>query len=50
MNKKFVYQVRNNNKVIFWRTANQISKFASIYVFRLVCEIKFHIHLDNLFP
>jgi len=28
MNKKFVYQVGNNKKVILWCTANQISKFA----------------------
>jgi hypothetical protein len=26
MNKKFVYQVGNNKKVILWCTANQISK------------------------
>jgi len=25
MNKKFVYQVGNNKKVILWCTANQIS-------------------------
>jgi len=28
MNKKFVYQVGNNKKVILWCTANQISRFA----------------------
>jgi len=27
MNKKFVYQVGNNKKVIVWCTANQISRF-----------------------
>jgi len=26
MNKKFVYQVGNNKKVILWCTANQISR------------------------
>jgi len=30
MNKKFVYQVGNNKKVILWCAANQISRF--IYV------------------
>jgi len=29
MNKKFVYQVGNNNKVILWCMANQTSRFAS---------------------
>jgi len=28
MNKKSVYQVGNNKKVILWCTANQISRFA----------------------
>jgi hypothetical protein len=28
MNKKFVYQVGNNKKVILWCTANQISRLA----------------------
>jgi len=27
MNKKFVYQVGNNKKVILWCTANPISRF-----------------------
>ena len=27
MNKKFVYQIGNNKKVILWFTANQISRF-----------------------
>ena len=27
MNKKFVYQVGNNKKVILWCTANQISRY-----------------------
>ena len=27
MNKKFVYQIGNNKKVILWCTANQISRF-----------------------
>jgi len=27
MNKKFVYEVGNNKKVIVWCTANQISRF-----------------------
>jgi len=26
MNKKFVYQVGNNKKVILWCTANQVSR------------------------
>ena len=30
MNKKFVYQVGNNKKVILWCTANEISRW--IYV------------------
>jgi len=29
MNKKFVYQVGNNKKVILWCRANQISRFIS---------------------
>jgi len=29
MNKKFVYQVGNNKKVILWCTANQISRWRS---------------------
>jgi len=33
MNKKFVYQVGNNKKVILWCTANQIS---TLYMFRMV--------------
>jgi len=28
MNKKFVYQVGNNKKVILWCTANQISRLS----------------------
>jgi len=28
MNKKFVYQVGNNKKVILWCTADRISRFA----------------------
>jgi len=40
MNKKFVYQVGNNKKVILWCMANQISRFAyywldSFYSFNL---------------
>ena len=31
MNKKFVYQVGNNKKVILWCTANQISRFTLHY-------------------
>jgi len=27
MNKKFVYQVGNNKKVMLWFTANQISRY-----------------------
>jgi len=30
MNKKFVYQVGNNKKVLLWCTANQISRFIKI--------------------
>jgi len=29
MNKKFVYQVGNNKKVILWCTASQVSRWAS---------------------
>jgi len=30
MNKKFVYQVGNNKKVMLWCTANQISRFQAV--------------------
>jgi len=33
MNKKFVYQVGNNKKVILWCTANQISRFIKYGLF-----------------
>jgi len=36
MNKKFVYQVGNNKKVILWCTANQISR---IHKYRVVIFI-----------
>jgi len=36
MNKKFVYQVGNNKKVILWSTANQISRFTD----GCLCNIK----------
>jgi len=32
MNKKFVYQVGNNKKVILWCTANQISRCWTVSV------------------
>jgi len=34
MNKRFVYQVGNNKKVILWCTANQISRLYAIFKWR----------------
>jgi len=36
MNKKFVYQVGNNKKVLLWCTANQISRCYYVLWARLV--------------
>jgi len=33
MNKKFVYQVGNNKKVILWCTANEISRYKPMCIF-----------------
>jgi len=43
MNKKFVYQVGNNKKVILWCTANQISKINNVSVlYTLAVVSKLH--------
>jgi len=46
INKKFVYQVGNNKKVILWCTANRISKITLILIFlcRLLTSGYGHFH------
>jgi len=48
MNKKFVYQVGNNKKVILWCTANQISTQGQQIPHFLKCRLGLFLWSHNL--